>query len=506
MALNPVPGSPQELAAFTELQKRLPNLFHRVTQDPRTPHTVLVVPSLSVDQEELAKLSGSYHYEERLLYMLMLLRKPRTRMVFCTSQPIDPVVTDYYLHLLSGIPHSHARERLVLLHTNDSSEVPLSQKILERPRLLRRIRQAVGNPDHAHMACFISSPLERTLAVQIGLPLYANDPALSHLGTKSGCREIFRRTGVLLPDGFENLREPREIAEALAELKCRNPALKKAVVKLNDGFSGEGNAIFDYESTPETTSSAIAANLHRLRFEADGLTWEEYSQKYREMGGVVEAWIAGQDKHSPSAQCRVNAIRRAQVISTHDQVLGGPGGQVFVGCSFPAEPSYRHEIQEAGLSVARELARQGVIGRFSVDFVSIRHEDGWKHFAIEVNLRKGGTTHPFLTLKFLTDGSYDTETGLFYSQTGTPKYYYASDNLKSPRYRGLLPEDLIDISVFHGLHFDSTTERGVVFHLIGALSQYGKLGVVCIGDNPRQASFLYRKTTKVLEQEISLDD
>ena len=50
-------------------------------------------------------------------------------------------------------------------------------------------------------------------------------------------------------------------------------------------------------------------------------------------------------------------------------------------------------------------------GRFAIDFVVVRDDDGaWTPYAIELNLRKGGTTHPFLTLQFLTDGRYDPAT------------------------------------------------------------------------------------------------
>jgi hypothetical protein len=36
---------------------------------------------------------------------------------------------------------------------------------------------------------------------------------------------------------------------------------------------------------------------------------------------------------------------------------------------------------------------------------------------------------------------------------------------------------------------------------MGALSEFGKLGLVCIGDNPQQARFLYNKTVQVLDTE-----
>ncbi|MCB9746188.1 MAG: carboxylate-amine ligase [Alphaproteobacteria bacterium] len=501
---HPTPGSPEERARFAQLKAQLPEIFRRVTVDPNTPQTVVVVPSLSLHPDELAKISGVHHYEERLLYMLMLLRLPRTNLVFVTSNPIHPSIVDYYLHLLTGVPGSHARRRLTLLACHDASPKPLSQKILERPRLQQRIREAIVDPETSHLSVFNSTHLERSLAVALNLPLHAPDPALNDLGTKSGCREVFREAGVLLPDGFERLRDEGDIVDAIDALIDRNPGLRRVVVKLNDGFSGEGNALFYTEGAPESGRKAwIRERLPGLRFEAPQETYASYIKKYEEMGGVVECFVEGKVKTSPSCQARVNALGEAMTISTHDQVLGGPSGQVFLGCTFPAVPDYRLEIQEAGYEIAKALAARGVVGRFATDFVSVKEGDEWQHYAIEVNLRKGGTTHPFLTLKFLTDGTYDHTTGQFLTPNEKPKYYYASDTLHADAYRGHTPDDLIDIAVFHGLHFHGASERGVVFHLMGALSEFGKLGVLCIGDNPQQARFLYNKTVGVLDQETS---
>lgn len=47
------------------------------------------------------------------------------------------------------------------------------------------------DPSIAFITCFISSNLEREIALKIGVPLFANDPALSYWGTKSGSREVF---------------------------------------------------------------------------------------------------------------------------------------------------------------------------------------------------------------------------------------------------------------------------------------------------------------------------
>jgi hypothetical protein len=503
----PKPGSPEEIAAFTALQRRIPDLYHALGRDVRAPQTVVIVPSLSMDPRELAKVTGFYHYEERQLVNLMLLRQPRTKVIYVTSQQLDPVVVDYYLTLMPGIPRSHTARRLVMLDCNDRSTKPLSEKILLRPRMIERIKSEILDPERAHIVCFNSSPYERTLAVRLGIPLHSVDPALAHLGTKSGCRKTFREAGVALPFGFEDLSTPQEMAEGLATIKKQDPKARRAVVKLNEGFSGEGNAVFRYnELDPDQPEHELARRIldrlpTDLKFEAPHEDWPSFSAKYREMQGVVEAFVEGDVKMSPSVQCRVNAIGEPQVISTHDQVLGGPTGQVYLGCTFPAADDYRLDIQESGHRIAEVLARKGVIGRFGIDYVSVKEEDGWKHYAIEVNLRKGGTTHPFLTLKFLTGGTYNLEDGLFYSPSGRPKYYYATDTVQSEAYKGLRAEDLIDISVYHNVHFHGPTERGVVFHLIGALSEFGKLGIVAIGDNHQQARFLYKQAIQVLNEE-----
>ncbi len=505
-ALWPAAGSPAEEVAWQALSQRIPDLYRLLMKDPRARQSVVVVPSLSFDFRELAKITGVHHYEERMLVNLMLLRQPRTKMIYVTSQALDPTIIDYYLAMLSGVPHAHARKRLVLLHCADASPQPLSKKILERPRLMKRIAEEAGDPARSHIVCFNSTHWERTLAVRLNLPLHSVDPALNNLGTKSGSRETFRAAGVLMPDGFENLVSADDIARGVSELKKRDPSLSRAVIKLNDGFSGEGNAIFKYDAVDHSDDlERIKDALPKYtRFEAPQETWDAYVQKYSEMQGIVEAWVDGDEKVSPSAQCRVNAMGEAQAISTHDQVLGGPTGQVFLGATFPACDPYRLEVQDRGIKIAEELAKRGVIGRFGIDFVSVKEPNGkYKHFAIEINLRKGGTTHPFLTLKFLTTGQYNVEDGLFYAPSGKPKYYFATDTVQNERYKGLIPEDLVDIAVYNGLHFHGPSERGVVFHLIGALSEYGKLGLVAIGDNPQQARFLYRQTLQVLDAETA---
>ncbi|PVE23419.1 carboxylate-amine ligase [Microvirga sp. KLBC 81] len=487
---------------FHVLQGRLTRAFESFSALD-APRTILIIPSLSMDQEVLAGISGAHHYEERMLCYLMLLRLPRTRVIYVSSHPIPESIIDYYLHLLPGIPAQHARSRLTLFACHDGSPVALTAKILERPRLLDRIRSAIPDPDTAYMICFNVTEQERSLALRLNMPIYGCDPDLLHWGSKSGSRKIFREAGIDMPAGYEDLRQTDEIIGALMELKARHPGLKRAVVKLDEGFSGEGNAIFSYEGSPASTSlrAWIKEKLPDLAFEAKDMTWELFAEKLSAMGGIVEEFIEGEIKRSPSAQFRVDPLGRLEAISTHDQVLGGESGQVFLGCLFPADEAYRLQIQESGLKAARILANIGVLGRFAIDFLSVKDGEEWRHYAIEINLRRGGTTHPFIMLEFLTEGQYDPGTGTFLTPSGQARCYYASDNVQSHAYRGLLPADLIDIAALNCLHFDGASQQGVMFHLIGALSEFGKLGVLCIAPTLEQAETFYHRTTEVLDRE-----
>jgi hypothetical protein len=133
--------------------------------------------------------------------------------------------------------------------------------------------------------------------------------------------------------------------------------------------------------------------------------------------------------------------------------------------------------------------------------MSVKENDEWRHYAIEINLRKGGTTHPYLMLQFLTEGDYDASSGNYYMKDGRKRYYFATDNLYDECFKGLVPHDLIDIAMCNGLHFSNATEEGVMFHLITTLSQYGKCGLVAIGSTPQRAKAYYDKVIEVLKKE-----
>ncbi len=490
-------------AEFDQLQKKLIPLWKSIERLNQDPQTIVVVPSMSIDAIGSGTLMQAY--EERFLFLLLLLRQPRARLIYVTSQMILPNIIDYYLDLLPGVIPSQARPRLFLIAPLDGSARPLSDKLLDRPRLIERIRSLIMDPARAHLVPFNTTDREKELALRLGIPMYGADPKFFSLGTKSGCRKIFMEENVPHPLGYEDLGSKEEVIKAIAQMRVKKPSIQQVLLKLNEGVSGEGNAIIDLTGLPPPGNSKelsmLEERLRAMKFELPDVTYESYMQKLEERGAVVEERIIGEEFRSPSVQLRITPLGAVDLLSTHDQLLGGPSGQSYLGCVFPADTGYASLITREAAKIGRRLAKEGVIGRFALDFVVVRSSGKWEPYAIEINLRKGGTTHPFLTLQFLTDGTYDPDAAIFTAPNGRQKFFVASDHVESPRYRTLTPDDLFDIVVRHNLHFGQTRQTGVVFHMMSALGELGRTGLTAVGNSHEDARATYDRAVGVLDEE-----
>jgi hypothetical protein len=497
----------ERYARFDELQARLPGVWEamRLNHDDES---VVVIPSITLDRAVAASGSLTQAYEERFLFLLMLLRQPRLRMVYVTSTPVAPEIIEYYLSLLPGVIPSHARARLSLVAVHDSTQRSLSEKLLERPKLLSRIAAMIPNPSRSHLVPYNTTELERDLALSLGIPMFGADPRLEDLGTKTGCRRLFGEVGVPYPLGAENLHGLEEVVDALVVMRAQRPTMSTAIVKLDEGVSGEGNATVDLSGVAAPGSSTereeLRERLAAMQLESPDTPYDVYVAKFAE-GGIVEERIVGSEVRSPSVQLRALPGGDVEILSTHDQMLGGASGQSYLGCVFPAAPEYARSITKHAEAIGRRLAATGALGRFAVDFVVVKEASGaWTPYAIELNLRKGGTTHPFLTLQFLTDGRYQPDTALFLTPRGHEKHLVATDHLESDALRGLVPADLFDIVARHGLQFDQSRQEGVVFHMISSLAEHGRVGLTAVGDTPEEAERRYRQAERVLLEEARL--
>ena len=465
-------------ATFDELQRGLINRLRGTTPEAGA-SAIVVCPSISFPVSELRKIIGIQFYEERLLFLTLLLRDPALELLYPTSVPIDEAVIDYYL---SWLPDPlDARRRLHLFSVEDATPSALTDKLLRRPDVLAAMKQRLADPSGAFILPFNVTAAEATLAEALEIPVYGTAPDLVWLGSKSGARTVAEQAGVALFTGAGDLRSLPAIEQAARGILAARPEAVAVVAKLNNGFSGQGNVIIEAAGlrTPLESSAAV--------FCASEESWDSFAAKVEADGAVVEELARDPGTVSPSVQVRILPGGTVEVVSTHDQILGGPDDQVYLGCRFPARDEYRSEICAAARRVAAVLAEQGVLGSFGIDFVVV---PGRGVFLSEINLRLGGTTHPFLMARYITGGVYDDASGCLLVD-GEPRVYTSSDNIKSPRYVGLTAQQLISAVADAGLAFDPQTNTGATVHLLGALNGYGKYGLVCIARSHAEADTLY---------------
>jgi hypothetical protein len=471
--------------SFAELQAQFRNIWPTVTLRSigDVERTVVVVHSISFDvPDQLVPVFPAY--EERFLCLVLsLLRAPRSRVIYVTSQPIHSRVVDYYFSLVPELDTPEARSRFSAVSLVDGRNEPLSRKLLARPGAVERIRRLIGRPEVGMIIPFSMTDDEARLAEELQLPIYGCDPALNWLGSKTGSRTVFAEEGVQHPVGLD-VRGSDDLAGALDELRARSQAARSAVLKLDLGVSGLGNAVLDLDTASRDLRAAI-------ELEDETADLDHYLALVDEQGGIIEELIEGEDFRSPSVQLRMSPAGQVDIMSTHDQVLGGVHGQTYFGCHFPADPGYAALIASEALKVGRRLAREGVIGRAAVDFAAVRRDGHWEPYALEINLRSGGTTHPLFALTSLTDGVYDPLAGEWRTRFGDIKHYAATDHLDSPAYQSLTPDDLLDVVQQRGLGWDGEREVGVVLHMVSAIAVAGRVGLTAIGDTLDEARQRY---------------
>jgi hypothetical protein len=472
--------------SFDTIQKTLPD---RVDAGLSTQGPLIVLPSLSFPPSELVKITAIERYEERLLYLLLQLADPSARITYVTSLPIDPAVIDYYLGFLPD--PAAARSRLALVTMGRFSGRGLANDLAEDPDALERVRATLGgDTDSAVILPFNVTDAERRVAVELGAPLFAAHPDLVAHGSKTGSRRAARAAGVRVLPGVEDLWSTEAISAAVDELRRAHGGVDAVVVKLNNGFSGQGNAMVTWSGRTATLADRETV------FCAPGETWTSFTAKIQDEGAIVEQLVIGRTA-SPSAQAWISPTGRLTVLSTHDQLLGGPGGQVYLGCRFPADRAYRAQIIDHTVAVGRQLADAGVVGPYAIDYTVVDHDDGPRVHLSEINLRLGGTTHPFGMAQLAIGAATDPHADGLLTPDGH-RVYIASDNLKDPGLVGTSPATVIARVEAAGLAFDRATGTGVTLHLMGALPEHGKLGAVAIARSHDEAEAMFAELTALL--------
>lgn len=447
-----------------------------------TPHVVVGLPSYSLDRNVYEHYGDRVPpLENRYLYALLRASDPATRVVYLSSLPVRREIMEGYLELVDpGLRHS-VLERGRVVTPEDLSRRPLAEKLLERGDLIDDIRRFIGG-EPALIEPWNVTESEAALAVALDAPINGTHPARRGVATKSNGRRLLRQAGVPVPQGVEDVHSAREVVDAIDRLKAEQPRLQAVVIKLDDSVAGDGNVVVPVSGWP--SGGGGGSSKQAAEAVLGGLLPEWYQAALTD-GGVVEERIQGNDLRSPSAQAAITPTGEVVVLATHEQRLGGPEHQVYEGSSFPADPAYAPLLGAYAEQTGRWLAEEGAIGRFGVDFVACRHPGAaWQVYGLEINLRKGGTTHTLGISRLLRGGAYNAGAGIFVSARGRSTCYGATDNLVEETWIGRSPREVRSAIADAGLAFDRATGTGIVPHLLDCLLVDGRMGYTAIADDP----------------------
>ncbi|MFA4995652.1 MAG: ATP-grasp domain-containing protein [Patescibacteria group bacterium] len=497
-----------------KLNKRLANFNYRGER------TFVVLSGLNHSNRNLKSIKGLSFYEERMLFFLFLLRYKRTKIIYITSKGFNKELFDYYLDLISDNEKDflEKKKRLTCIEVDDKRPVALAQKMIDDSQSIEKVINSITDHKTALLRCYNPTNLERSLAVKLNVPLFASEEKHDFVGSKSGGRKVFKLSGANLIPGYSYLKNSDELFLAMARLTKKHPETKKMMVKINYAASGQGNCIFRLDdfikkteviitkTSVESLSELIRRNFdNHADFEIKGLAAAKYLQMFESKGGIAELFISGETKYSPSVQISINAEGKPTVLSTHEQILGGQDKQKYLGCTFPSLTSHRKLIIKEGNKIAEWMAKKGIIGNFAIDFVVV-HPEGSKNpivYPIEINLRKGGTTHPFRIAFFLTGAKYNKNRGILHC--GKVLIHYLSmDIIESEKYKKIKPMKLIELVHNSKISFNKNTKKGALVYMPGMVKEFGRFGAICIGHSDSEAKRIYNKMIKLIEANIEL--
>jgi hypothetical protein len=489
---------PAMLDDFASLQLRLGPALEANSPGSATPHVMIALPSYSVSESLLSHYGDRIpSLEHRYLNAIPVLGRIATcEFIYVSTRAPLPEVVEYYLALLPESVRDDARHRLRIVEVpEDGTPRSVAGRLADRPDLLEAIRgEIAGRP--AFIEPWNVTEAEVRLALALEVPINGTAPELRPLAFKGAGRRLFRDAGVPLPLGREDVRTTEDVVAAVRWIGRQRPLLGGVVIKHDDSGAGDGNVVLDLRPMhhADDPEAWLAAQVDALP--------EWYRSDLLRQGGIVEERIAGTRFSSPSAQVDIRPGGEVRVLATHEQVLGGEGGQVYLGCRFPADPAYAPALAEHAARIGAALATQGALGRFSVDFVTVvpPDQDTWDVYAIEVNLRKGGTTHPFAVLRNLVPGRYDVAAGSWIAEDGSPRAYASTDNLVHQSWLGLEPADVIDWVARAGLQFDPVTGVGTVLHMLSALAIDGRLGLTAIARTPAEADAMFEAVRTTVQR------
>lgn len=459
--------------------------------------TLVYVPSIALGPLTRRHLVGLDYFQERNYYLAAGVSEPDTRIIFVLSRAMQDELLNAHLDLLRRTLalSQAALARIHVLKVEQPPDRSLSAALLADKASLERLRTLLGGR-RAGFDFWTVGEDEIALAGAFNLPYIGMPPYRAGADSKAAAKRMFRQAGVQTPPDFGVFHDLSSLWQACADGKFS--AARTVLLKLNSEEGGNGIARLPLGAD----LSSVQAMRSAITIDKPYIQLAQFEEQMALQGALVETFLDDNVVASPSVKMLIDEDGEVSCLATHDQILSN---SMYLGCRFPADEAYRSLVSSAGCRIGSQCAQDGWRGIVSVDFLltgSRANSSGpieQNLWAIEINARKGATTHPYFWTRTLTGATYDADRGILQAN-GRETVYRSAEYVATPGLAQLSGSQILDLIRRADLEYDPATRKGVLVHMLSCAQLHRKIGVTAIANTHDEADTYIRRVELALSR------